>query len=210
MTLKIFTGCYSSPRHPPTDCDIDMDTTVDCDIDMDTTVDCDIDMDITDDCEIDMDTTVHCSGNLLTPLNTLQMTQTKTLLMNRRMKPTSIINVNTCFSLRSCNDDTCPSLFTWVNRLMPLYMYTIAMYVYAMSTIFSIDMYAFYAYCSDVYYDVCLALAIPGSAKSTLDLLVLAVIAAAISQQNKTATTTEFAGEWEEERGRREEINCTT
>ena len=169
---------------------------------MDIFVDCDIDMDITDDCEIDMDTTVHCSGNLLTPLNTLQMTQTKTLLMNRRMMPTSITNVNTWFSLRSCNDDTCPSLFTWVNRLMPLYMYTIAMNVYAMYTIFSIDVCAFYVYCCDVYIDVCLALAIPGSDKSTLELRMIAVINAAISQQNKTAATTEFMEEGEEERGR--------
>ena len=93
---------------------------------------------------------------------------------------------------------------------MPLYMYTIAMYVYAMYTIFSIDVCAFYVYCCDVYIDVCFALAIPGSAKSTLDLLVLAVIATTISQQNETAATTEFVEEGEEERGREEEINCTT
>ena len=58
-----------------------------------------------------------------------------------------------------------------------------------MYTIFSIDVCAFYVYCCDVYIDVCFALAIPGSAKSTLDLLVLAVITAAISQWSKTVVS---------------------
>ena len=58
-----------------------------------------------------------------------------------------------------------------------------------------------YAYCCYDYanYDACLAPIVLGSAKSTLGLSVLAVIATALSQQIKTASTTKYKEEGKKE-----------
>ena len=108
----------------------------------------------------------------------------------------------TWFNFNSCDEDLHSSL-SLVDRLKPLYVYTIVLYVYAITTT-AMYKYAYYAYCCYVCYDAYLAKAALGSDISTLGLLQLAVITATISQQNKTAYYRKYAEEGKDEQKEKE------
>ena len=111
----------------------------------------------------------------------------------------------TCSNLDSCNDYLSTLVCPMVDRLKPIDMYTT---VY-MSDVTFTAVYVYAYYCYDyANYDACLAPAILGSAKSTLGLSVLAVIATAFSQQIKTASTTEYTEEGKKEEEEKKKKNA--
>ena len=94
-----------------------------------------------------------------------------------------------------------------VDRLKPIDVYTTVCMNFATFTAMYVFAYCCYDYAN---YDACLAPAILGSAQSTLGLSVLAVIAAAFSQQIKTAFTKEYTEEGKKREEEKKKKNRTT